>query len=47
MSEFTKLGGYLIQGQPEVVHDNTLSGNGTAQWVSLNLVYVCNNTATN
>lgn len=28
MSEFTKLGGYLIQGQPEVVHDSALSGNG-------------------
>jgi hypothetical protein len=28
MSEFTKLGGYLIEGQPEVAHDNTLSGNG-------------------
>ena len=28
MSEFTKLGGYLVEGQPEVAHDNTLSGNG-------------------
>ena len=29
MSEFTKLGGYLIEGQPEVAHDNSMSGNGT------------------
>ena len=28
MDEFTKLGGYLVQGQPELAHDNTLSGNG-------------------
>ena len=28
MSEFTKLGGYLVEGQPEVAHDSALSGNG-------------------
>lgn len=28
MDEFIKLGGYLVEGQPEVSHDNTLSGNG-------------------
>ena len=28
MSEFTKLGGYLVQGQPEIAHDSALSGNG-------------------